>query len=460
MSNLLLTYYGDDFTGSTDVMESLVLGGVPAILFLEPPDAAFIAERFPHVRAVGVAGVSRSMTPVQMDAELPQQFEALRALNAPVFHYKICSTFDSAPEIGSIGYAVDIGWQIFQPRVVPLMVGAPALRRYVVFGNLFAGFGDEVYRLDRHPTMRQHPITPMHEADLQLHLGKQTARRVAGLDVLALAGDDAAIAARVEALMKEGAELLLLDILDETHLPKIGRLLWSLTGGAPAFVVGSSGVEYALTRHWQARGLVDAPAPLPSPGAVEQLLVVSGSAAPQSAAQITWALERGFEPIRLDSARLVNPDTADAERENAVVAALDSLGAGRSPLLFSAHGPDDPAIVATNAHLEALGLEPKSVGARLGAQQGVILREVLTRSGLRRACVVGGDTCGHAARQLGIYALEIIIPVAPGAPLCRARSHNPQFDGLEISLKGGQNGKPDYFGKILKGSSELLGISR
>jgi uncharacterized protein YgbK (DUF1537 family) len=52
---------------------------------------------------------------------------------------------------------------------------------------------------------------------------------------------------------------------------------------------------------------------------------------------------------------------------------------------------------------------------------------------------------------MGIYALEVRIPVAPGAPLCTAHSTNPSFDGMEISLKGGQNGNSRYFESILKG---------
>ena len=36
-NELLLTFYGDDFTGSTDAMESRARAGVRTILFLEPP---------------------------------------------------------------------------------------------------------------------------------------------------------------------------------------------------------------------------------------------------------------------------------------------------------------------------------------------------------------------------------------------------------------------------------------
>lgn len=73
------------------------------------------------------------------------------------------------------------------------------------------------------------------------------------------------------------------------------------------------------------------------------------------------------------------------------------------------------------------------------------------RAGLRRVCVAEGDTCGHAVHQTGIYELEYVIPVAPGSPLCCIRSHDRRFEGVEISLKPGQVGKPDYFGCILRG---------
>jgi uncharacterized protein YgbK (DUF1537 family) len=452
MSDLLLTFYGDDFTGSTDVMEALTLGGVPTVLFLEAPTAAFVQQHFPQARAIGVAGVSRSMTPVQMEAELPPIFTALKELNAPLFHYKLCSTFDSSPTIGNIGEAIEIGWRIFEPEAVPMMVGAPPLKRYVIFGNLFATVGEITYRLDRHPTMRQHPATPMDEGDLRLHLGKQTTRQIGLINALQLAESDEAIAARYANLVVGGCQLILLDTLDQTHVEKIGRLIGSLRGERTLFSASSSGLEYALVAHWQQCGQVVKPPPLPPVGPVDQLVVVSGSAAPGTATQISWALEHGFAGIRLDAANLVDPVRADEEREGCIREALTALSAGRSVILYSACGPDDPAIPATRHRMRELGLEPASIGQRLGTQQGMIARALLEGTGLRRLVVTGGDTCGHAARQLGIYALEVLMPVAPGAPLCRAHALEPQFDGLQIALKAGQVGQPDYFGSILRGS--------
>lgn len=449
---LLLTFYGDDFTGSTDVMESLVLGGVPCVLFLSPPTPEFVRERFPEMRAVGVAGVSRSLTPSQMEAELTPQFESLKALGAPVFHYKICSTFDSSSTVGSIGRAIEIGQRIFGTRTVPLMVGAPVLKRYVTFGNLYAAFGDQTYRIDRHPTMSRHPITPMHEADLRLHLAEQTSQRVGLVDLLALQTDPAALLDTYR-LQAEAHQIVLFDTVDQAHVLKIGHVLDTLQSEAPLFAVGSSGIEYALTACWQDEGVVESPPPLPSPGAVDQLLVMSGSAALQTAAQISWALENGFYGIRLDSAGMIDSASAEMVCRAAIEEAETALSIGKNVILYSAIGPSDPAIEATKARMSSLGIDPKSIGTLLGAQQGQIVRMLLERTGLRRVCVVGGDTCGHAARQLDIYALEIVIPIAPGSPLCRAHSTNPTFDGLEISLKSGQVGKPDYFGSILRGEA-------
>lgn len=450
MRPLLLTFYGDDFTGSTDAMEVLEIGGVHTVLFLEPPTREQL-ERFPNVRAVGIAGVSRTFTPAQMDSELTPAFEAIRTLGAPIFHYKVCSTFDSSPSIGSIGRAIDIGARVFEPPVIPLIVGAPRLNRFVAFGNLFARIKGVTYRLDRHPTMSKHPITPMTESDLRLHLGKQTDKPIGLIDLLTLDDGEAAVDASYDAQIADGKGIILFDTLDTDHLWQIGRKLWSLCGEHPLFVPGSSGLEYALTAYWQSTGVIDTPQPLPSPGIVDQLLVVAGSASPTTAEQIDYALNSGYHGIRLDAGRLVDPTTADSEREATVTTALRVLADGHSVLLYSSHGPDDPAIAATQAHMERIGLDPKQVGSLLGTQQGKILREILERSDLKRVCVAGGDTCGYATRQLGIYALQVLAPIAPGAPLCKASSDNPRFDGLEIALKGGQNGIADFFLRIQHG---------
>jgi 3-oxoisoapionate kinase len=434
---LRLGFYGDDFTGSTDSMEALALSGVRTTLFLEPPSPELLQERFPDLEAFGVAGNSRTMTPAQMEDSLTRVFEQAAKLEARIFHYKLCSTFDSSPEIGSIGRAIEIGRRVFGSPVAPLLVGAPILRRYCVFGNLFATVGEETFRLDRHPTMSRHPVTPMDEGDLRRHLARQTSSRIALFDILQLNGTPEELDQRFANLLAAGPEIVLFDALDDARMSETGRLIESMCEESTLFVAGSSGVEYALTASWRERGAIS---PITEAARTarpaEQVIVVSGSCSPATGEQIEWAMSIGYAGVRLDALRLADATLSEDERAAARREAIEALNEGRSVVLFSALGPEDPAIERNFS---------TDLRKRIGEQQGLLLRELLEATGLRRAVIAGGDTSSHAAKQLGIYALELLAPLAPGSPLCRASSYEMQFDGLEIALKGGQVGKTDYF---------------
>lgn len=458
--DLLLTFYGDDFTGSTDVLESLALNGVETVLFFEPPDPGDL-ESFEGVQAIGVAGRSRTMSPAEMDDHLPPVLESLAKFDPELVHYKVCSTFDSSPEVGSIGHAIDLAQAEYDSPFVPVVVAAPSLTprgRYVVFGTLFATVDGTSYRLDRHPTMSKHPVTPMTEADLRRHLSEQTDRSIGHLDVRSIDGKAGTeLAEDFEAVVDDGAEIVVLDGLNHDHQRKVGRLVWdhATETDGPVFSASSSGLNYALTAHWHDVGAVHDPGPPEPAETVDQIVVMSGSASPGTAEQIEWALEAGFEGVRLDTAGLIDPDKAEFAREEAIEAALTALGSGASPLVYSARGPDDPAIDATRRRADELGIEDGEVAKRIGTEQGRITRTVLEKSGVRRLCVAGGDTSGYTAPLLDVYALEFLARVGPGSPLCRGHSRTNAFDGIEVALKGGQvqttNAQPDYFGVVRRG---------
>ena len=453
-TRLLLTFYGDDFTGSTDVLEALARAGIRTALFLEAPRSEQLSGRFADLEAVGVAGMGRSMTPGQMDAALPPVFERLGRLGANLFHYKTCSTFDSSPEVGSIGRAIDIGQRTFASPFVPLVVGAPVLRRYCLFGNLFATVGDETFRLDRHPTMRCHPVTPMDEADLRVHLARQTSKTTALMDILHLTGTPAEVDRRFEALLASRPDLVLFDVLDEPRLEEVGRLIWTrAVGDGQVFAVGSSGLEYALTAHWRASCGRTGPQPFESPGPVDAIAVVSGSCSPATRDQIRWAREHGFAIIEIASSQ---PGGSRAGR----------WGAGQG----GPRGDRGPGAWAERGHL--YGRRPRRSADRgdpgPGERAGVAApRDPRAHRGSAgpgpprvARCDVdpqgrggGGDTSGHVVRQVGIEVLEVMLPLTPGSPLCRATSRRASVDGLEIVLKGGQIGRPDFFGTVLRGEA-------
>jgi uncharacterized protein YgbK (DUF1537 family) len=434
MTSLALAYYGDDFTGSTDALEFLTRAGVPTVLFTGTPSSAQLA-RYPQAKAIGVAGCTRALAPDEMERELRPAFAALRRLGAPHVHYKVCSTFDSSPTIGSIGRAIEVGAAVFGGRYVPLVVGAPPLGRYCVFGHLFARFGigsqGEIHRLDRHPAMRRHPVTPADESDLRIHLERQTTLPVGLIDVLTLQESDEAVRLGIERLVESGTKIVLFDVLEGTHLERIGAVLNALgQPDKPCFSVGSSAIEMALGAQWQQLGRVKARSEWPQPEAVP-LLVISGSCSPVTIGQIAWARSHGFVEIPL------NAGAAELEAGQAVRAATTQLRSGKS------------VIVHTNPQNAGTAV-PAAV---LGAVLGRIARELVGVMNLRRVLVAGGDTSSYAARALGIEAVEMIAPLAPGAPLCQAHAPALAVDRLEVNFKGGQVGAVDYFGHVAKGAA-------
>lgn len=444
---MLLGYYGDDFTGSTDVLEALTTSGVPTVLFTEPPTAEML-ERFARVEAIGIAGNSRTMSPAQMDATLPVAFAALEQLRPAIVHYKTCSTFDSAPEIGSIGRAIEIGERVFQNRLTPLVVGSPNLQRFCVFGNLFArsGLNSPVYRLDRHPTMSRHPVTPMTEADLRRHLARQTSLPIHLVDVLTL---DLGVAA-VNATVAEAANgIVLYDTLTAGHLATIGESIWCAqrTEDKPLFVAGSSGIESALARRWREHGTLpsksNGSAP---PRAMHRALMISGSCSPVTDRQIAWAISQGAAEFPLDLRLLLGSSTLESDIISIAERVVTQLEADRSVIVHTSRGPRDERLVATKQ------TGPAALnGDALGVILGRILARVLDSRLVERVAVAGGDTSGAVARTLGIEALEMIGPLTPGAPLCVAHSRNAAVVGVEFTFKGGQVGYDDFFGALLDG---------
>jgi uncharacterized protein YgbK (DUF1537 family) len=428
MSDLLLSFYGDDFTGSTDVMEALASHGIKTVLFTRKPSEAEF-KPFASYQAIGLAGTSRSQSPDWMEAHLPEVFVWLKSLDARFCHYKVCSTIDSSPIVGSIGKAIDIGRRVYNQATVPLVVGAPQLKRYTAFGHLFAAYRGEIYLIDRHPVMSRHPVTPMGEADLRLHLARQTKTPIALADLTVLAGPDATI----DAFVAEANGIILFDVADERTQVAAGKQLLKLSQTAGPFLVGSSGVEYALIAALRQAASSDFP-PL---GKVNRIAVLSGSVSATTERQIRHALANGFDGLEVNLSHLLGD--GETETSRLVTLAGASLAAGRSVIIYTALGPASDEAVAIDAMPHARHM----IGERLGR----IARALVEAAGLRRIVFAGGDTSSHALGQLDVHALTTRFPLisTPGSPLCTAHSVNSRLHGIEIAMKGGQVGDDGYF---------------
>ena len=435
-------WYGDDFTGATDTLMNASQCGLRALLFLGVPSPAQLAAAG-TLDALGIAGTSRSMAPAPMHAELTRVAAFLATLAAPVWHYKTCSTFDSAPHVGSIGAAIAALRPHRANAFVPVVGGQPNLGRYCLFGHLFAaaGAGGEVVRIDRHPTMSRHPVTPMLESDLRVHLGRQGLARIASVPFTAYAEGEAALHARIESLAADAPDAVLMDVSREDELGPVGAAIWRQAQRAPLLAVGPSSVVRALATRWPfgraaERAETDGGAargPRRDPAA--PVFVVSGSLSPITARQIGEA--RSYETQPIDAARLAAGDPA--YRDEAAARALASLRAGRHVL----------------AHTSRIDAPEPSEGVgdpvALARGCGQLLKSVLTAFPVSRAGVAGGDTSSHALDALDAWGLGYAGELSPGVALCRLRADAPALDGLEVILKGGQMGRPDVFEALLRG---------
>ena len=460
---LRLAFYGDDFTGSTDALEVLAFAGLVCALFLNVPDEETLRALGPF-DAIGVAGASRAMSPAEMDEQLAPVLAAMSRLPVPLVHYKVCSTFDSSPTIGSIGRVMDLSRSTFGDTAIPIVAATPALGRYCAFGNLFArsGTDGQVYRIDRHPIMSMHPVTPMHEADLARHLGKQTAMPIAAFTLPQFALDRTAMAKELQRVADGAMDgAMLLDGTTAEHLTETGRLLAGLAQGrqTPLFCIGGSGLEYALTQWWREAGVLQAVPPAHDRfDGVPQVLAVSGSASPLSALQIDVALAAGFVEVPVDAAALVATSDPASEHTRLAEQALRALRAGHSVMLHSARGPKDPRIDAMLSALGRQGMDREQArhegGRLLGQRFGNLVDALLRAHPVQRLLLSGGDTSSHVTQRLAPQALRVLARLAPGAPLCRAISDEPHLARLEIALKGGQMGQPDYFVTALRGTTD------
>ena len=433
-----IAYYGDDFTGATDALATATQGGLRTLLFLCIPTPDMLAASG-DLDCIGIAGAARSMEPDDMENELRPVAEYFAKINAPVVHYKTCSTFDSSPQVGNIAVAIRVMSEAIPGRFIPIVGGQPNIGRYCVFGHLFAaaGTGGPVFRIDRHPTMSCHPVTPMTESDLALHLERQGLERVTSVPYPTYEAPSEAIDQIIEQTIADGGRMLLFDVTRPADLAPVGRIIWQEALQRRLIAVGPSGVMQALCALWHEAGQVAAPSGSTRVSAADgPVFVLAGSLSPVTRQQIEAASD--FARVSIDAARL---SRGDPDHVAALVREVSEIiNSGRSVIAHTTPLADDPVA------------EESLSGLELAKETGTFVARLLFDVRLRRLGVAGGDTSSWILRALDVWGLSFKGHLSPGVALCRAHSHDENLDGIEVMLKGGQMGPPDLFRRLLKGT--------
>ena len=445
-----VAFYGDDFTGASDNAAQYARHGLRTLLFFSNPAEATLQSAARDYDVIGVAGTARSLSPTAMSDELMPVLQNFHALGVPLVQYKCCSTFDSSPETGSLGEAIRLMRSLWRDCMVPVLAATPEFGRYTLFGHHFARAGDHVHRLDRHPVMSRHPVTPMHESALSEILGDQGVVikcliDLRMLDHHVLSPDQLAIDIATE-------DSVVFDGYTLEHVITAAASLWQLSRSRQICAMAAQGFAHALGAHLRDLGLITAPEPTHSLAPVDKLLVLSGSCSALSAAQIDWALQIGFDGIHLSPSLLLEGNEAQlTEIEHTM---LGSLAAGKSVVIYTARGPGDDQVEVIRQHLPSGVSVPAYIAHRIGLIYARLSRSAFANAGLQRLVVAGGDSSSFTMRELGAIALEIKAShFQQNAHVCSLISDDQLTHGKEVLLKGGQVGTAELYELMLKGYS-------
>ena len=423
MNRIVLGCIGDDYTGSSDLANALTRAGLKTIQTIGVPADDL---ELPEADAVVVALKSRSIAPEDAVAMALPARAWLKARGARHVMFKVCSTFDSTDR-GNIGPVMDalIGAEA-DPPLVLANSAFPENRRSIYLGNLFVG---DVPLNES--SMKDHPLNPMHDANLVRVLGRQSKTRIGLVPLSVVDQGEAAISARMAALKAEGFGAAIIDSVFDRDLSAMGRAALKTP-----LSVGASGMGIGL-----ARGLLEAGALSPGGKAAWDGSSVGGAAAclagSCSAATVEQVAEaeRWMPVLRLDTAALVE---GPEEVRCAIAWAEARLGQG--PLLIASTAPPG---------------EVQTLQARFGRdqaghaiEQGMArIAEALAAAGVRRLIVAGGETSGAVVDRLGLKAFAIGPEIAPGVPVLRTVGGKPE---MMLALKSGNFGGPDFFADALR----------
>lgn len=407
---MILGAIGDDFTGSSDLANTLAREGMRATLFAGVPAEA----ADPGTEAGVVALKSRTIPAAQAVAQSLAALDWLRAQGCQQFLFKICSTFDStdAGNIGPVGEALAAA---LGARAVPVCPAFPATGRTVYLGHLFVGD-----RLLSESGMEHHPLTPMRDPDLRRVLARQTRLPVGHVPLTAVRRGAGAIRETLDAF--DGFAIV--DAVADADL----RALGEAAEGLP-LLVGGSGIAIGLPAVFARHGLLAGGQPSWT-GDAGPALAVAGSVSRATQAQVAAHIAAGHP------ARALDPDAVMAGRETAAALVDWALSAGGLPLVYST--ADAASVAAAQARHGRAALA-EAIERLLAATAA----EAVAR-GVRRLVAAGGETSGAVVSALALRAMAIGPEIDPGVPALRAEGRP-----LALALKSGNFGGPDFFARAL-----------
>ena len=420
--SLLFGSVADDFTGASDLADTLVASGLGTILLIGLPEDDKLPAEAADADAIVFALKTRSVHASEAVRQSLAAARFLRSAGCRHLYFKYCSTFDST-DSGNIGPVADVlldevggDFTIFCPAF-------PKNGRKLFNGYLFVG-----PVLLSESGMQNHPLTPMTDPNLVRVLQGQTHHKVGLISFDAVKNGAPAIRAAMQKLRGEGIRHAIVDAVDEDDLGAIGAA--ALAEGL-ALTTGASGLGGGL-----ALSLRD-PAEIGTDRAVMRFpkvqgpsAIIAGSCSRATLGQIEHFVKADKPFFRIE----INSLLESKDRVIAQALAWAKPRLGSEPLLIAAS--ESPTAVAQHQQehgREKIGHLIESSLAEIGYQ--------LVNVGVRRLILAGGETSSAAVERFGVRALRIGPTIDPGVPWTFSLGNDP----LALALKSGNFGAPDFF---------------
>lgn len=414
---MLLGCVADDLTGATDLALMLSREGLRTVQINGLPGAGIDPG---EVDAVVVALKSRTIAPEDAVAQSLAAAQALRGLGARRLMFKYCSTFDSTDR-GNIGPVAEALLGFAGGAFTVFCPAFPRVGRSIYNGYLFVN-GQPI---DESP-MKDHPLTPMRDANLCRVLQRQTGLPVGLVGYGDVEAGPQAIAAAFARETAAGRRALILDAISDAHLRHLGEAIADLP-----LITGGSGIALGLPSAYQARGLIETLTPPPATIAAPpgRPIILAGSCSAATRGQVARAIASGMPALRLDPLAIAEGTVTP----QSILDWLATTPEGGPALVYSSAEPEAVRAVQQRLGTEAAGHLVESLLAQVAA--------ALPERGYSRFIVAGGETSGAVVGALGAGVLRIGPEIDPGVPW------TVSLDGprVALALKSGNFGAEDFF---------------
>lgn len=413
---MLLGAVADDLTGATDLALMLAREGMRTVQTVGVPPADF---DFGDAEAVVIALKSRTIAAAEAVALSRAAAGRLLEAGAEQIVFKYCSTFDSTPA-GNIGPVTEALLDLVDAPLTIACPAFPANGRTVYRGHLFVG---DMLLSDS--SMKDHPLTPMNDANLVRVLQPQTGLPVGLVSYDAVRQGAEAIASAFAAATAAGTRIVVVDALDDDHLRSIGR-----AAAGMRLVTGGSGIALGLPENFRRAGKIGARGDDAGFSATQgRAVMLAGSCSAATRRQIDHALGAGVPALKIDPLLV-----ADGTVTAAGVADWVEASGHPTPLVYSSADPAEVVAVQKELGRERAGALVEELLAETAAR--------LRRGGVTRFLVAGGETSGAVVHALGVGALRIGPEIDPGVPWTRSIG---QEQPVTLALKSGNFGADDFF---------------